>query len=547
MKTLTKTGLILIVLLAFTITLPAQEIFDAVRKGDLAKVKELVEKDPQLVKARDRNQTTPLHIAADMNNEAISKFLIEKGADLNAVNRNYCTPLFYAGLDVVKILVEKGANINFDSTALSALDWAAMRNKNEVVDYLIDHGAKLPAIETNRAKNSLARMLKLGNVKYLEKFLQQGLSPLYESESKSTLLHFAAESNSTELVNRIIDLGAPLNKTNLYGWTPLHSAAYRANKSIVELLIQKGLDKNLRTIDGSSPYNLAVEAKKDDIINYLKSVGADQNPQQHPKLTGEFMGQLKPGKKAVPFAPGIVGVKNSFHGSITFSPDGDEAYWSVYNNKFYNFLSKRVNGKWTLPDTVASISTGDSPFISPDGNKLYFLRTAKFQGNNKEIIYVCDKNSIGWSKPYPLPDIINSVPGIHFQLSVDSKNNLYFGTNGRIIYCSEFIDGSYSAPKIIESLKEISAFAPFISPDGSYLLISENIKGLAIFFKKKDGTWTRKRSISEIIGTYGDRPIVSWDGKYLFFLKEIDDTTIPFWVDASFIEDLRKEALKDDK
>ena len=41
------------VLLVVAININAQEIFDAVRDGDLAKVKELVDKDPQLVKARN--------------------------------------------------------------------------------------------------------------------------------------------------------------------------------------------------------------------------------------------------------------------------------------------------------------------------------------------------------------------------------------------------------------------------------------------------------------------------------------------------------------
>jgi len=91
----------------------AQDIFDAVRSGDLAKVKELVEKDPKLVKARNANQSTPLHVAVDVNNEPIAKYLIEKGAELNAVNRYNWTPLLYAkGKATVNLLIGKGADIN---------------------------------------------------------------------------------------------------------------------------------------------------------------------------------------------------------------------------------------------------------------------------------------------------------------------------------------------------------------------------------------------------------------------------------------------------
>ena len=74
----------------------AQEIFGAVHNGDLAKVKELVEKDPRLIKTRSANQSTPLHVAVDVNSEPIARYFIDKGADLNAVNGNNGASLFYA-------------------------------------------------------------------------------------------------------------------------------------------------------------------------------------------------------------------------------------------------------------------------------------------------------------------------------------------------------------------------------------------------------------------------------------------------------------------
>ena len=113
MKTVTKTGLILILFLAFTITLSAQEIFDAVRNGDLSKVKELVEKDPQLVKARNYSSSTVLHAAAAVDNDLIAKYLIEMGADIAAINGESDTPVMMAGIKVAKILIGKGAIIDF--------------------------------------------------------------------------------------------------------------------------------------------------------------------------------------------------------------------------------------------------------------------------------------------------------------------------------------------------------------------------------------------------------------------------------------------------
>ncbi len=80
--------------------------------------------------------------------------------------------------------------------------------------------------------------------------------------------------------------------------------------------------------------------------------------------------------------------------------------------------------------------------------------------------------------------------------------------------------------------------SPFISPDGSYLLFTRSQKPakLCISYRKKDGTWTPGRDLSEIIQSPGGlNPFVTADGKYLFFVVggQIH------WVDAGFIEDLR--------
>jgi len=77
----------------------AQEIFDAVRSGDMAKVKELVEKDPQLVKARNARQSTPLHVAVDLEQQLIAGYLLEKGAFCAIVTPDGRYLFFVCGVD----------------------------------------------------------------------------------------------------------------------------------------------------------------------------------------------------------------------------------------------------------------------------------------------------------------------------------------------------------------------------------------------------------------------------------------------------------------
>ena len=530
------------ILVAAPMITNAQEIFDAIRANDLDKVKTLIEYDKAVVKLKSGYGDTPLHIAALVDNDEIAKLLIEHGADLDVQNGSFYSPLMLAGSKVTKVLVENGADINFVSRngQTTALFRALMWKEKEVAEYLLKCGAKIPEKGSLHFKTNLINATKKGIIQYVEKCLKDGLDPLFSGESQSNLFHYAAESNSTELMDKLFTLGVPFNRANIYGWTPLHHAAYYGNQVTVEWFIKKGADLNVRTTDGNSPYNLALEAKKTDVVDFLKAIGADQSPQQFPELTGDYLGQPKPGKYAVPFAPGIIAAKHRFHSTIAFSKDGDEAYMGCYD--ILPFMRK--NGKWAKPDTTSLIKRGDAPFFSPDGKRFYFIAQVGERMWEREAISFMEKRPSGWSEPNLLPDIINSTSGIHFAMSVDLKGNLYFGARqkGTVvsrIYVSEYSNGTYSKPVIIEHLKDLDAYSPYIAPDGGYLIVTSVNSGLMVFFRKKDGGWTDGQLITGS-NIHPDRcPIVSHDGKFLFYLHYVDDRYIPYWVSAKIIEKLR--------
>src|SRR6185437_4704076 len=66
----------------------ADPIHDAARKGDMKKLNQLLQSDPQAVSAKDSNGDTPLHLAALHGELAAAQALIAAGADVNAKN-NY--------------------------------------------------------------------------------------------------------------------------------------------------------------------------------------------------------------------------------------------------------------------------------------------------------------------------------------------------------------------------------------------------------------------------------------------------------------------------
>jgi tetratricopeptide (TPR) repeat protein len=72
------------------------EIHDAVKAGDLAKVKALIKDNPKLVSSRDDFSKTPLHIAAQEGHKDVVELLLAKGAEVNAVDFFGFTPLYLA-------------------------------------------------------------------------------------------------------------------------------------------------------------------------------------------------------------------------------------------------------------------------------------------------------------------------------------------------------------------------------------------------------------------------------------------------------------------
>ena len=62
------------------------------------------------------NNSTVLHIAAEYCDTKIIAYLIEQGADINALDNSGCPPLFIAmktgNMDVSRLLIDSQANIN---------------------------------------------------------------------------------------------------------------------------------------------------------------------------------------------------------------------------------------------------------------------------------------------------------------------------------------------------------------------------------------------------------------------------------------------------
>lgn len=102
------------------------------------------------VNAKDFTGDTALFRAVSKKNADIIKLLVDNGVDVNAKNSNgfsalYCALLNEMDFQIIKILIDSGADVNFKNDKVSCL-YLAKRSKSsdkqQIIDYLISHGAK---------------------------------------------------------------------------------------------------------------------------------------------------------------------------------------------------------------------------------------------------------------------------------------------------------------------------------------------------------------------------------------------------------------------
>jgi hypothetical protein len=177
-----------------------EELFKAVTRGDVARVRELLKKGAN-VNAREKDYSitvhfmvfnrcvasaracglSPLHWAAAYGFVDVVKILLEHGADVNPRNVDGITPLHLATVaghvDVARILLEHGADVNTkNEDNQTPLHYAAIEGHAVVARLLLEHGAD-PSIRDRDGKTPLdiARKKKHKEVvRVIEEFVEQG-------------------------------------------------------------------------------------------------------------------------------------------------------------------------------------------------------------------------------------------------------------------------------------------------------------------------------------------------------------------------------------
>jgi len=277
------------------------------------------------------------------------------------------------------------------------------------------------------------------------------------------------------------------------------------------------------------------------------------------KVPGAYLGEIPPEDTPRLFAPHILSFP--VHTSAVFSPDGKEVYWRNMGPEDSDqiLFMRRRNGGWTAPATVPFAlpgGTGD-PAFSHDGETLFFTSHKELPihgGVRNEGIWYVVRDGDGWSEPRSVGDVVNSHR-MHWQISVARNGSIYFtsrneGVRGaEDIFRSSFNGEKYVEPEDLGNTinTEYQETTPYVALDESYLIFARwglDLEYADLFISfRKNGAWTTATSLGSSINTDSHElcPVVSPDGKYLFFVSSRSGQFRVYWVDAAIIGKLRPQ------
>jgi len=275
-----------------------------------------------------------------------------------------------------------------------------------------------------------------------------------------------------------------------------------------------------------------------------------------PVLEGSYLGQKPPGKTPEIFPPiSLQADKTWFwHGSPSFSPDGNEIYFVKYikdKNLTEIYRMKKEGQIWAAPEKAffskAEYRDNNPFFLGPQTLLFYSNR---FGSSICRIEKIDDPGSQPFALALPVP--AGKILGKQF--SVTKGGSIYVelwnnDDSDADIYCCKPADGKYAVCEKMSGNVNSTAydFNPFIDSEEKILIFSSQRPGgfgktdMYVSFRNADGTWTQAVNLGPRFNSAAEEsfPMITPDGKYFFFCREGELGFNPYWVDAKIIEEQR--------
>ena len=434
---------------------------------------------------RPEREDTPLHFAA---NAAVAAVLIERGADVEALDWSGRTPLHWAAqfgrADVADRLIQAGARVDRPAKdGATPLHWAAREGHHEIVRLLLARGAK-PDVKDQDGMTPLHFGAWRGRLAAVEELLRAGANPGIRARSGKTPLHEARETGRREILERLRTAQGQEDRTRTEGDAPTAPSALtkvRVHPRRTEALtVAEGAVLTRWSLDDTPRRLASLQADhawfSDLAVSSDGEVFAVTTPENRIEL--RRWDDLKPVAEVVCPTEGESGLV-----ALDLSPDG--RWIAVADSSEQVHLIDRATG-----EVVATGEAGERTYCVRFDRSSRLLATAcSFQGGGSVRI-----DRIEGGRLVPVTELDRSnrrTPGQRF---VDTLVHLAFSPDG----------GSLA-------LFETSAIHHDVRPKGW--------RGDVVFYEA--GSWTPRWMTSVDSKATGDKRPLAQAGHGMGFLTEV--------------------------
>lgn len=331
------------------------------------------------VDKRTHDKRTYLFWAGMRKNLPIAKLLIEKGADVNAVDSHFATPITFAAgtgntdTAFYDLLINNGADIKYkNERGADALLLLIPHLKDlKETDYFIKKGLSLKA-KDNDGNNAIFYAARNGNQNIINQLIKKKINPKALNNKGENLLFAAAEgarmkSNGLDFFQYIESLGINPNQANNDGLTPLFVLSQRhRDVAVINYFIDKGNDVNQTDKNGNNPLMNAAQRSTPEIISIFAEKTNNinlQNNEGHSALTNAVRSN----------APEIVSLLLSKGADIQVKDLNGNSLTYYLVNSYSPRDTKNFDEKWA----ILSSKGLDFTTTQNQGNTLYHLAVDK--------------------------------------------------------------------------------------------------------------------------------------------------------------------------
>ncbi|KAI1413183.1 ankyrin repeat-containing domain protein [Hypoxylon sp. FL1857] len=250
-------------------------LMSVIENNDMVSMERFIENDQlqriKTLKFFDDDNWSALHLAVNYGSPDILKLLLEAGCEPNVTATDMSTPLHLCydneDQDILRVLVQHGASTIAQDKVLDTI-WhlCAYWDSTQVLRVLLELDPDADAalkIESDQGITPICQALSRGSKNSVHLLLPY-CSSVKHWKGNMNFFREAAQLGSLDIVQKLIDVGIPLDNLDPDMGSPLHFLSIDASAECTSLLVKHFPHCQVRDRNGRTPFeSLLVRAARD--------------------------------------------------------------------------------------------------------------------------------------------------------------------------------------------------------------------------------------------------------------------------------------------